>query len=129
MRYLGQNERLPNMRWMEQEKTELGERANLVREFVITNENMKEIAKQKNWTALGIYGIQNFWRKKFESVQKALRKEFTDLYVDTTMIPEWWSSRRTVPPPKIINLRDKKNYRPITCLSTSYKILTGLVAK
>lgn len=114
---------------MEQEKTELGERANLVREFVITDENMKEIAKRKSWTALGIYGIQNFWQKKFESVQKALRKEFTDLYVDTTMIPEWWPSGRTVLPPKIINLRDKNNYRPITCLSTSYKILTGLVAK
>ena len=45
------------------------------------------------------------------------------------MIPEWWPSGRTVLLPKIKNLRDEKNYHPIACLNTSYKILTGLVAK
>ena len=61
--------------------------------------------------------------------QKALRKAFTDLYMDTAMIPELSSSERTVLLPKTKNLSDKKNYRPITCLNTSYKILTSLVAK
>ena len=27
------------------------------------------------------------------------------------------------------NLEDEKNYHPITCFITSYKIMTGLVAK
>ena len=45
------------------------------------------------------------------------------------MIPEWWPSGRTVLLPKTKNLSDEKNYRPIKCLNTSYKILTGLVAK
>ena len=31
--------------------------------------------------------------------------------------------------PKTKDLTDKKNYRPITCLNTSYKLLTGLVGK
>ena len=124
-----QNEPMPNMPWMEEVKAELGERANLVSEFAITDENMKkEVAKRKNWTAPGIDGIQNFWWKKFEPAQKALRKAFTDLYMDTAMIPEWWPSGRTVLLPKTKNLNDEKNYRPITCLNT-YKILTGLVAK
>ena len=58
-------------------------------EFAITGKNMKsEIATPKNLTAPGIDGIQNFWRKKFEPVQKASRKAFTDLHVDTAMIPE-----------------------------------------
>ena len=43
-------------------KAELGERANLASEFAITDENIKkEIAKQKNWTAPRMDGIQNFW--------------------------------------------------------------------
>ena len=43
-------------------KAELGERANLASEFAITDQNMKkEIAKQKNWTAPRMDGIQNFW--------------------------------------------------------------------
>ena len=77
------------MPWMEEVKAEMGERANLVSELVVIYKNMKkEIAKRKNWTAPGIDGIQNFWWKKFESAQKALRKTFTDLYMDIVMIPE-----------------------------------------
>ena len=77
------------MPWMEEVKAEMGERANLVSELVVIYKNMKkEIAKRKNWTAPGIDGIQNFWWKKFETAQKALRKTFTDLYMDIVMISE-----------------------------------------
>ena len=31
--------------------------------------------------------------------------------------------------PKTKTLEDEKDYRPITCLNTSYKIMTGVVAK
>ena len=31
--------------------------------------------------------------------------------------------------PKTKRLEDEKDYRPITCLNTSYKIMTGVVAK
>ena len=31
--------------------------------------------------------------------------------------------------PKTKNLEDENNYRPITCLNTSYKIMNGVVAK
>ena len=118
------------MPWMEEVKAEMGERANLVSELAITYENMKKgIAKRKNCTAPGIDGIQNFWWKKFELAQKALRKTFTDLYMDTVMVPEWRSSGGTGLLPKMKNLSDKKNHRPIKCLNTLYEILTGLVAK
>ena len=45
------------------------------------------------------------------------------------MIPEWWPKGRTVLIPKTKSFSDEKNYRPITCLNTSYKILTGIIAK
>ena len=35
----------------------------------------------------------------------------------------------TVLLPKSKELGDEKNYRPITCLNTSYKLLTGLIGK
>ena len=99
-------------------------------QFTITNENRKKkIAKPKRCTAPGTDGIQNLWREKFESVQKALGKTFTDLHVDTAMIFKWWLFRRTALLPNTKNLIGKKNYRPITCLNTSYKILTSLVEK
>ena len=115
---------------MEEVKAELNEKANIVSEFGITEEKLrKETSKRKNWTAPGVDGIQNFWWKKFIPAQKALAKVFIMLHEDTAMIPEWWPSGRTVLLPKTKTLGDEKNYRPITCLNTSYKILTGLVAK
>ena len=49
-----QNEPMPNMPWMEEVKAELGERANLVNKFVITDENMKkEISKAKKLDSSG----------------------------------------------------------------------------
>ena len=115
---------------MEEFKAELNEKAKIASQFEITEEKLRrEASKRKNWTAPGIDGIQNFWWKKFIPALKALAKAFTMIYEDTTMIPEWWPSGRTVLLPKTKNLSDEKNYRPITCLNTSYKILTGLVAK
>ena len=124
------NEPTPNMPWMEKVKAELNEKVNNVKEFKITEDKLKkETAKRKNWTAPGVDGIQNFWWKKFIPAQMQLVKAFNNLYIDTKTITEWWPSGRTVLLPKTKNLSDEKNYRPITCLNTSYKILTGLVAK
>ena len=87
----------------------------------------KKLLIKKTGKKQGIDGIQNFWWKKFKPAQKALRKAFADLYVDTAMIHAWWLSGRTVLLPKIKSLNDEKNYRPIACFNTSYNILTGLV--
>ena len=48
---------------------------------------------------------------------------------DNNLIPEWWPKGRTVLIPKTKSLSDERNYRPITCLNTLYKILTGIIAK
>ena len=45
------------------------------------------------------------------------------------LITVWWPSGRTALLPKTKDLTDEINYRPITCLNTSYKLLTGLVGK
>ena len=48
---------------------------------------------------------------------------------DVKTIPEWLSWGRTVTLPKTEDLSPVKDYRPITCLNTSYKISTGMLAK
>ena len=85
--------------------------------------------KRKGWTAPGIDGIQNYWWKNFESAQRALTRAFTNLKDDTFIIPTWWPTGRTALLPKSKNLDDEKNYRPITCVNTSYKIMTDVIAK
>ena len=54
---------------------------------------------------------------------------FISVKKDNNLIPAWLPSGRTVLLPKTDDLSDEKNFRPITCLNTSYKILTGLIAK
>ena len=87
------------------------------------------MAKRKGWTAPGTHRIQNYLWKKLEPTPKALTRAFTKIKEDNTNIPTWWPTGRTVLLPKTKNLEDEKNYRPITCLNTSYKIMTWVVAK
>ena len=115
---------------MEEIGRQLHQKVNSVNHFTVTFDKVKkEVAKRKGWTAPGIDGIQNYWWKKFESAQKALTRSFTKLKEDNSMIPIWWPMGRTVLLPKTKNPEDEKNYRPITCLNTSYKIMTGVIAK
>ena len=115
---------------MEEIKRQLNEKVSQVNEFNITLEKVKkEVAKRKGWTAPGINSIQNYWWKRLEPVQKALTGTFTKIQKDNTNIPTWRPTGRTVLLPKTKTLDDEKDYRPITCLNTSYKIMTGVVAK
>ena len=120
----------PMLPWMDNVKEELKTSINTVKEFTIEEERLIKIAKKrKNWTSPGIDGIQTYWWKKFRTAQKVLKRAFERAEVDNNMIPQWWPAGRTVLIPKTKELGDVKNYRPITCLNTSYKLMTGLIGK
>ena len=57
------------------------------------------------------------------------KQAFEQVKHSNNLISVWWSSGRNVLLPKTKDLTDRKNYRPVTCLNTSYKLLTGLVGK
>ena len=123
-------ERTTYMPWMEEIGRQFHQKVNSVNDFNVTFDKVKkEVAKRKGWTSQRIDGIQNYWWKKFESAQKALTRAFTKLKEDNSMIPISWPTGRKVLLPKTKNLEDEKYYRPITCLNTSYKIMTGVIAK
>ena len=118
------------MPWMEKVKMELWEKVQNVNEFTVTeNKVVVEIRNRKNLTAPGIDGIQNYWWKTFQTAQKALTRAFERMKNDYDMIPVWWPTGRTVQIPKIKDLSNEQKYGPITCLNTSYKIMTGLIGK
>ena len=106
---------------MEEVKRLLGEKVTVINEFDIDTEKLtKEINKRKSWTAPGIDVVQNFWWKKLAAVQKVLLSVFKRMISDNSMIPEWWPTGTTVLLAKTKDLSDEKNYRPLTCLNTSY---------
>jgi hypothetical protein len=44
-------------------------------------------------------------------------------------MPDWLTTGITYLIPKSGDTKEPKNYRPITCLSTMYKTLTGIIAR
>jgi hypothetical protein len=120
----------PHRQWMEKVKEQLGQRVTVAEEFCISKMEFKEVlGKRKNWTAPGIDGIQNFWWKKLEATWQPLCVAMQKWIQNNNLIPEWIPSGRTVLIPKTQDLSLAKNYRPITCLNTSYKIFTGMLAR
>ena len=117
--------------WKKCEKNKtLTRKLTRVNVFDITEKNLTAKSnKKKNWTAPRIYGIQNYWWKKFKSAQRALKRAFEKIRDSNELMPVWWPSGRTILLPKTKGLSDEKKYRPITCLNTSYRLLTGLSGK
>ena len=89
----------------------------------------KIIKRRKNWTTPGIDGIKNFWWKRLSGTWHALGRPMRKWMDDLDSIPEWLTLGRIVLLPKTENLSAKKNYRPVTCLNTSYKLFTGIMGR
>ena len=124
------DDRTPEMPWMESVSKQLRDKITSVKEFNITVETLlKKTKKRKNWTAPGIDGIQNFWWKKLKPARREVKRTFEQVKDNNDLIPAWWLSGRTALLPKTKDLTDEKNYRPRTCLNTSYKLITGLAGK
>jgi len=87
------------------------------------------ISKAHNWKAPGLDNIHNFWLKNFKSLHVHLARLFNKIIEDPESVPEYFARGHTFMLPK--DLSDTENpakYRPITCLNTLYKLLTGILA-
>lgn len=92
----------------------------------ITEEDAEwALKKAHNWKSPGIDKIPNFWLYSLNKAHKKLAKELQEMVNDPTKFPVWVTfllfknSDSNVP----------KNYRPITCLPTSYKLFTSILTK
>ena len=118
----------PHRRWMRTVAEKIRAKVINVEELTITEEKLyKTIRKRNNWSTHGIDGIQNFWWKKLRGTWKAMVKSFNKWIEQPEIKPEWITQGRTVLLPKLDDLSDERENRPITCLNTCYKIFTGNV--
>lgn len=96
----------------------------------ITKEDIKSVLKKaNNWAAPGADKLQNYWWKNFTSTHQRLVVLFQGALSDPSTIPEFFTLGLTYMLPKGNITPDPKQYRPITCLPTVYKILTGILTK
>ena len=123
------NAKTPHRRWMNTVARRIREKVTNVQEFTITEEIFCEaVRKRKNWSAPGLDGIQNFWWKKLRGSWKAVVMCFKRWVEQPDTIPERVTEGRTILLPKSEDLCSERNYRPITCLNTCYKLFTSMIA-
>ena len=81
-----------------------------------------------NWKSPGPDLVQGFWLKNFSSLHERVRLQLKEC-LDSGFVPSWLTRGRTS-----LLQKDKSkdnvasNYRPITCLSLMWKLLTSVIA-
>ncbi|MGL5043220.1 MAG: RNA-directed DNA polymerase [Culicoidibacterales bacterium] len=85
--------------------------------------------KMKSWKAPGPDGIQMFWWKNIKSASNILTQLVIDFLGIGNPPNSWFCTGRTILIPKNNDTKDPKNFRPITCLNTCYKLFTSVINK
>ena len=80
-----------------------------------------------NWKSPGPDRLPNFWIKQFKSLHKSMAGAYSDIVKDPKQTPDWLVEGTTNLLPKKEETWIPKNYRPIACLPTTFKILTSVI--
>lgn len=113
--------------WIESEK-EIHANLSEMHSVVITEEDVAMTVKRmKNWTTAGIDNIHNYWWKYLPSTHGVLARLLNAALENPEKIPKFLTQGTTYMIFKKGDPTKPENYRPITCLSSAYKILTSTV--
>jgi len=81
-----------------------------------------------SWKAPGRDQIVNFLLKQLTATHKHIAALFNKL-IEEDQILEWLTAGVTFLIPKKEKTDNPKNYRPVTCLPTIYKLLTSIMSR
>ena len=116
-----------NADWIQKVAEEM--HSNKQQNIDITPTKIKErIHKMSNWKAPGPDGVHGYWIKMLVSMQERIALHLQSC-ITRGEVPDWMTTGRTV-----LLLIDKSkrnevsNYRPITCLLNTWKLITDIVA-
>lgn len=116
-----------NANWIKQEADAYGHITEQQWCDFTVSEIKNAIKKSQNWKSPGPDMLQNFWIKHLSALHQQLTDALNGIIRDPKAIPRWLTSGVTYLLPKGKDPMDPKNYRPITCLPTTYKILTAVI--
>ena len=93
------------------------------------SEVAEALKKSHKWRSLGVDKVPNFWLDTLHATYKCMASNLNKIFENPKNIPTWICKRHTFLIPKCEETTDPKNYRPITCLPTTYKLLTSRMAE
>jgi hypothetical protein len=91
-----------------------------------TTEITLYLSKAHNWKSPENDQIQNYWLKTFSASHRHIAKNFNSIIEELEKAPDWLTTGITYLITKSGDSKEIRNYRPITCLTTMYKTLTGI---
>ena len=80
-----------------------------------------------NWKAPGKDGIQGYWIKNLSNLNERIGIQINKILMGDVSLPAWMTDGRS-----LLSQKDPRkgnaveNYRPITCLPLTLKLLTGV---
>ena len=83
--------------------------------------------KSQKWKSPGNGKVPNFWLSHMSEMHKRLAKQMLEIISDPDLTPKWLAEGITYLLAKTPETTNAKNFRPITCLSDTYKILTSVL--
>ena len=95
---------------------------------ITTEDLQKNLKKLRNWKAPGLDKVQNFWIKKLHALHSPMVKALNHICHHPESMPLWMTEGTTTLIYKKGEESLPKNYRPITCLPTTFKLLTLLLS-
>ena len=96
-------------------------------EKIKTQDVLKALTKSQKWKTPGIDQVTNFWMYQLKCSHPYLASSLNNAIEDPSSTPSWMTNGLTFLIPKSEDTDLPKNYRPITCLSTTYKLLTSIL--
>ena len=118
-----------NAQWLYRQREELKSLPEQPEADISASDLKTQLQRLPNWKAPGPDQLQGYWIKKLTSLHNALLDSLNYLLSYPEDAPPWLAKGTTYLIPKEGDPKDPKNYRPITCLSTTYKLLTSIIAE
>jgi hypothetical protein len=114
--------------WIRDAELELS--GNQMVDLSITTDMVKKQTKKvKNWTAPGEDQVHGYWLKHLTGLHCRIAEQLNTV-LQSGKIEKWLTTGRTS-----LLIKDKEkgptpsNYRPITCLPTTFKLMTAILAE
>ena len=85
------------------------------------DESQAALKKASNWKSAGRDAVPNFWLKQLTALHHHLLNVYNQALEHPENLSDWFTTAQTYLLAKNTDTENPKNYRPIACLSISYK--------
>ena len=115
--------------WIDREEDRMNGLEEQEWEDVTVEEVRAALGKTQKWKSPGVDKIPNFWLNSLSHIHIPLTNCINHILSNPNDVPDWITEGVTYLLPKSEDTHNPKNFRPITCLTTIYKLMTSILTE